>query len=445
MRETAITTVAGALDNRRQLLVDCLTEARERTLELIGQLDIDDLFRQHDPLMSPIIWDIGHIGNFEELWGVRPFHDEVRREYDSLYDAMKVPRSVRDQLPLPAYNVVLEYLSLVRERVIERLQRADQDSADPLTRNGYVWNMILQHEYQHNETIIQTLQLKKGEQYRPGPSRELPGGDSDVSGMAHVAGGLFRMGTDDRTVAYDNERPAHDIHIDSFHIDVAPVSNGEYLRFVEAGGYTNRDYWAPDGWKFVSIEGIAAPKYWTMRSNGEWRIRRMGLDGPLNLREPVMHVCWYEADAYARFVGKRLPTEPEWEKAAAWNPATGESLTYPWGDDPPTHERANLDQRGWKPSEIGAYPAGISPVGCHQMIGDVWEWTASNFRPYPGYVTFPYAEYSEAFFGSDYRVLRGGSWATRPGAIRNTFRNWDYPIRRQLFAGFRCAADDRKS
>jgi len=159
-------------------------------------------------------------------------------------------------------------------------------------------------------------------------------------------------------------------------------------------------------------------------------------------RRPVCHVCAHEAEAFARWAGKRLPTEQEWEAAATWDPATGTRRAYPWGDEAPTRELANLDQLAFETAPVGAYPRNVSPIGCYGMIGDVWEWTASDFAPYPGYETFPYPEYSEVFFGPEYRVLRGGSWATRPGAARSTFRNWDYPIRRQIFSGFRCAADE---
>jgi len=420
---------------------ELLAEARQRTLDLIEPLSIEDLFVQHDPLMSPIIWDIGHIGNFEELWGVRPFQSTVCPEYDPLYDAMRVPRAIRNQLPLPAFETVLEYLSTVRRETLRAMAADGCDDDDPLTRDGYVWQMILQHEYQHNETILQTLQLKKGEPYAPRHRRALPAGSLDVEGMVVVPGGPFTMGTDDRRTAYDNERDAHVVEVDAYMIDVAPVTNQEYLRFVQAGGYHRQELWHPEGWAFVQSRQISAPMYWNADRSGLWSTRSMALTEPLHPRRPVVHVCWYEADAYARFVGKRLPSEAEWEKAASWNPVTGESRLYPWGSDPPTRERANLDHSGWMAAEVGAYPSGISPVGCHQMIGDVWEWTASDFHPYPGFCAFPYDEYSKVFFGSDYKVLRGGSWATRPGAIRSTFRNWDYPIRRQLFAGFRCARD----
>jgi iron(II)-dependent oxidoreductase len=408
-------------------------------MELIAPLSLEELFAQQDRLMSPIIWDIGHIGNFEELWAVRGFGGALRPEYDAMYDAMKNPRATRSELPLPRYEGLLAYLAEVRANTLRYLDGADLGGDDPLVRDGYVYYMLLQHEYQHDETILATMQLKKGERYHPSRRRELPGGNPAVGGMVAVPAGEFWMGTEDRSMAYDNERTRHRVYLDEFMIDRAPVSNGEFMEFVESGGYARRELWDDAGWAFITENAITAPKHWRRDADGVWHTRSMDLVEPVNPRRPVVHVCWHEAEAYCRFVGKRLPTEAEWEKAASWNPATGEQLLFPWGNEPYTRGRANLDHRGYMAAEIGAYPAGVSPVGCHQMIGDVWEWTASDFMPYPGFEAFPYDEYSKVFFGPDYKVLRGGSWATRPGAIRNTFRNWDYGIRRQIFSGFRCA------
>jgi iron(II)-dependent oxidoreductase len=254
----------------------------------------------------------------------------------------------------------------------------------------------------------------------------------------HIPGGPFEMGTADAW-AYDNERPVHEVHVAGFFLDRYPVTSGQFLAFMEDGGYANRAHWLDAGWAFRQAEGLEHPLFWR-RSDSGWERRRFGAWEPLRLDEPVCHVCWYEADAYARWAGRRLPTEAEWEKAAAATPS-GQLRRYPWGDAPPDATRANLWPRGGHPARVGAFPAGASAFGVEQMIGDVWEWTASDFHPYPGFRAFPYPEYSAVFFGSDYKVLRGGSWAVAPEAIRNTFRNWDYPIRRQIFAGFRCARD----
>lgn len=430
-----------SVETRRAELARLLAEARQRTMSLIAPLSEEDLYRQHDTLMSPIVWDVGHIGNFEELWGVRTFRESVRPEYDAMYDAFRNPRATRDKLPLPALDVLSEYLAKVRAITLAQLDGADLETGPAILRDGYLYQMLLQHEYQHNETILATLQLKLGGPYHPRERRVLPGGDPTVGGMVTVPEGPFLMGTDDRARAYDNERDRHLLHLKEYRIGRAPVSNGELMEFVEAGGYRTREYWSDAGWAFIGEQGIDAPKHWERDADGVWWTRSMDLPERVDLRRPVVHVCWHEAEAYCRFAGLRLPTEAEWEKAASWDPATGEQRVYPWGDEEPTERHANLDQLAFMAAEIGAYPAGVSPVGCHQMVGDVWEWTSSDFLPYPGFEAFPYDEYSKVFFGPDYKVLRGGSWATRPGAIRNTFRNWDYPIRRQIFSGFRCAAD----
>lgn len=432
---------AGTLQDVRQGLADLLDEARARTLGLVAPLSVEELFVQQDRLMSPIIWDIGHIGNFEELWAVRKFGRSLRPEYDDLYDAMKNPRATRDKLPLPRYEGVIAYLREVRAQLLAGLDEADLDGPDPLLRGGYVYNMLLQHEYQHNETILATLHLKKGERYHPTVRIALPSGDPAVGGMIAVPAGEFMMGIDDRAAAYDNERDRHRVSLGEYRIGAAPVSNGEFMEFVNAGGYRTREYWDDAGWAFIQEDGIEAPKHWRRDEDGVWHTRSMDHVEAVNPRRPVVHVCWHEAAAYCRFVGMRLPSEAEWEKAAAWDPATGESRRFPWGNNSYESRHANLDHLSFMAAEIGAYPEGVSAVGCHQMIGDVWEWTSSDFAPYPGFKAFPYDEYSKVFFGPDYKVLRGGSWATRPGAIRNSFRNWDYPIRRQIFSGFRCAQD----
>jgi iron(II)-dependent oxidoreductase len=329
----------------------------------------------------------------------------------------------------------------IRELVLERLATADFESGPALLREAYVYRMVLQHEYQHDETILQTLQLKQGEPYHPLERRAVPAGRALASGMVRFPGGTVELGTDDRSAAYDNERPRRRVQLPPFSIDVTPVTNGGYLKFIEAGGYQRRELWSDEGWRWLQEADVSAPKHWSRTADG-WTTRSMDLVRPLDPARPVSHVCWHEADAYARSVGKRLPTEAEWETAASWDQATGAARRYPWGDDAWTPELANLDQLAFDTAPIGAYPRNISALGCYGMIGDVWEWTATDFHGYPGFEPFPYREYSEAFFGTEYKVLRGGSWATRPKAVRSTFRNWDYPIRRQIFSGFRCASDD---
>jgi iron(II)-dependent oxidoreductase len=424
-------------------ITEALLEARARTLLLVAPLTEEELRTQHDPLMSPILWDLGHIAHFEELWLTRNLDGPIEFvEMPGMYNPFEYPRSTRGTLPLPGLPEIRRVFDEIRGRVLARLARIEDAADHPLLQDGYVYRMVLQHEYQHNETILQTLQLKQGTPYSPYARIELPGAPAGGprGGMVRFPGGPVEIGTDDRSAAYDNERPRHQVDVAPFWIDVNPVSNADFQAFMESGGYTRRELWSDAGWQWLAEAGVRAPKHWERRG-GEWHTRSMDRSGPVDPTHPVCHVCWHEAEAYARFAGKRLPTEVEWETAASWDPYGG-ARRYPWGDAPATRRLANLDQLGFGTAPIGAYPDNVSPLGCSGMIGDVWEWTASDFGAWPGYESFPYKEYSEVFFGTDYKVLRGGSWATRPGAVRNTFRNWDYPIRRQIFSGFRCARDD---
>ena len=422
-----------------------LAEARGRTLALLEPLSEEDLRVTHDPLMSPLVWDLGHIGHFEEIWLLENVRSPATGSEGlrGIYNPFENPRATRHELPLPSQEECSAYLSRVREAVLERLQTLDFSNGTPLLHDGFVFRMVLQHEYQHNETMLQTLQLKKGDQYpapraspAPTPVPEAPPPGS----MVRFPGGRVDLGTDDRSTAYDNERPRHEVQVEPFWIDVHPVTNGEYLRFVEQGGYDSEVHWSDTGWAHRCSAGLVAPKYWTTRGT-HWHERFMDRAAELDPQRPVCHISYWEAEAYATWAGKRLPTEAEWEAAASWDPGGGDKRMYPWGDDPPTSEHANLDAGLFETAPTGSYPSGVSPIGCWGMLGDVWEWTSSNFTGYPNYETFPYPEYSEVFFGDEYKVLRGGAWASRFGAVRNTFRNWDYPIRRQIFSGVRCARD----
>ncbi|HYR61983.1 MAG TPA: ergothioneine biosynthesis protein EgtB [Actinomycetota bacterium] len=427
----------------KQTIADQLGAVRRRSLALLDPLPESDLLRQHSPIMSPLVWDLAHVGNYEEIWlldavaGMRA----GPRNYDDLYDAFRHSRAERLALPLLGPAEARTYIAGVRGKALEVLERVEFDPDHRLLGGAYVYGMVVQHEHQHDETMLATLQLMDGDGYRP-QAPVPPRGRKMTTTEVLVEGGPFVMGSSLEPWAYDNERPAHTVELAPFFIDVTPVTNRDYLAFVEAGGYDDPRWWTPQGWAYRQRAGLVAPQFWRKECEGVWSRLRFGWREDLPPNEPVCHVCWFEADAYARWAGKRLPAEAEWEKAASVEP-TGAKRRYPWGDAAPTPDLANLGQRHFRPAAAGAYPQGVSPWGCEQMIGDVWEWTSSAFRPYPGYTAFPYKEYSAVFFerGDDFKVLRGGSWATDPTAVRATFRNWDYPIRRQIFAGFRCARD----
>jgi iron(II)-dependent oxidoreductase len=359
--------------------------AREATLALVAPLDEDDLTRVHSPIMSPLAWDLGHIAAYEDLWlahrhGGLPL---LRGELSALYDAFETPRAVRGELDALSPAEALDYLAEVRERTMQIL--GDRGPGD-----GVVFEMVLRHELQHCETMRQTMDiaglLPAGE-----PSlRPLAGRD----GWLQVPAGRFDMGAAEGSFSYDNERPRHAAQIDAFAIAQRPVSNASWMHFSEGGGYERREWWSREGWAWKQ----------------EYDITHHHSIPAGHPEAPVCHVSWFEADAFARAHDARLPTETEWERAATWDP----------------------EQRT---SSAG----GMRDPGRIAGIGQVWEWTATHFGGYPGFRAHPYREYSEVFFGEDYRVLRGSSWATSPRVAGVTFRNWDLPLRRQIFSGVRLA------
>jgi gamma-glutamyl hercynylcysteine S-oxide synthase len=411
-----------------------LERARARTL---GLTDLDDptLLRQHDPLMSPLVWDLAHIGQQEELWLLRGGDPSrpgmLAPEVDSLYDAFKHRRADRPALPLLPPVEARAYDHEVRGRVLDLLERTPEDDL-------FTAGMVVQHEEQHDETMFATLQLRQGPPVLFS-RRDLPRGRSLDAERVFVAGGPFTLGVDASAEPFslDNERPAHQVDVGPFWIGRVPVRNGEWSEFIADGGYRRRELWSARGWAHRVQAGLDRPKFWTADATR----RRFGAEEEVPPGEPVQHVCYFEAEAFAAWSGARLPTEIEWEKACAWDPAANARRAWPWGSAPPGPDLANLGGLGLRPAPAGAYPRGASAYGVEQMIGDVWEWTSSDFAPWPGFTPMIYRNYSEPFFGGDYKVLRGGSWAVAPSTIRPSFRNWDHPIRRQIFTGVRLAWD----
>ena len=426
----------------KQLVSAHLEHARERTLGLLAPFDDEALCRQVSPLMSPLVWDLAHIGHYEELWLLRAVADArpTDERFDDLYDAFQHPRAERVDLPILGPSAARAYLADVRERVLDTLQRVELDS-QPLLDRAFVYGMVIQHEHMHCETMLATIQLMETPYALPSDTSPAATSGSWEAEELSLPGGAFVMGTDTEAWAFDNERPAHEVEVAPFRIDLAPVTNAEFIEFIADGGYDDVRLWADAGWKWRQDVVAEHPLFWQSEGDGQWSRLRFGRQEDVPATEPVQHVCWYEADAFARWAGKRLPTEPEWEYAASWD-HDGRKRRYPWGDLDPTPAYANLGQLRLGPTPVDTFPVGTSAWGCLDMAGNVWEWTASDFRGYPGFTSFPYREYSEVFFGNEYKVLRGGSWAVHPVACRTTFRNWDFPIRRQIFAGFRCARDE---
>jgi iron(II)-dependent oxidoreductase len=419
----------------RDTVAHQLDEARRRTLHLTN-LDEPTLVAQHDPLMSPLVWDLAHIGQQEELWLLRAGNPDrpgiLPSDVDSLYDAFKHARVERPSLPLLPPVAAREYCHEVRGRVLDLLDRT-ADQPDALFAAG----MVVQHEQQHDETMLATLQLRHGPPVLFG--EPLPPGRALASDRVFVAGGEFVLGVDaaDEPFSLDNERPAHVREVAPFWIGRVPVSNAQWLDFIAAGGYDQAQWWSPRGWQHRIDADLQRPNFWTAAGT---RVR-FGVEEQVPAHEPVQHISYFEAEAFAAWSGARLPTEIEWEKACAWDPAVGRRRAWPWGAAEPSSLLANLGGAALRPAPVGAYPGSASAYGAEQLIGDVWEWTSSDFQPWPGFRPMIYQQYSEPFFGGDYKVLRGGSWAVAASTIRPSFRNWDHPIRRQIFTGVRLAWD----
>jgi gamma-glutamyl hercynylcysteine S-oxide synthase len=335
------------------------------------------------------------------------------------------------------------YLRRVRGGVLEALDRFDFRQADPLKTGGYIFQLVLEHERQHQETLCYLFQLlDPSQKSRPDvPAPVAFDGTTAADGeMVSIPAGTFLMGAPWDSFVYDNERPAHEVTVPEFRLARAPVTNGEYARFLEEGGYGRREFWSEEGWQCLEKEGWQSPLYWR-REGSAWVERRMFEEGELRVEHPLTGVSWFEAEAYARFVGQRLPTEAEWERAASCDESNGVKRRYAWGDEEPDDTRANFGRRHWGTTPVGSYPRGASAAGCLDMTGNVWEWTSTPFEGFPGFEPFPYPEYSAEWFDGDHRVLKGGSWATSPSLLRTSFRNFFRRPFRIAFAGLRLAAD----
>ena len=421
----------------REILARELARARERTLRLI-EFDDAELRRQYDPLMSPLVWDLAHIGQQEELWLLRGGDPDrpglLPPAVDGLYDAFVHSRSSRVGLPLLSPTEARAYCRTVRSAALDAL-----DAVGDQPGESFVFGMVISHEHQHGETMQQALNLRTGPPLLYGTT-SLPAGRPGVAGTSVlVPGGPFVLGVDAASEPFslDNERPAHIVDVPVFRIGRVPVTNGEWRQFIDDGGYAQPKWWSARGWQHRQQAGLTAPQFW----NSDGTRTRFGQVEDIPADEPVQHITYFEAEAYAAWAGARLPTETEWEKACAWDPQRNARRRYPWGAEEPSDAHANLCGAALRPAPVGAYPAGASAYGAEQMLGDVWEWTTSPLRPWPGFVPMIYQRYSQPFFFRDYRVLRGGSWAVEPGILRPSFRNWDHPFRQQIFSGVRLAWD----
>lgn len=433
---TQISSVAELKYQLKQQLI----QSRADTLALFEGIDYPTFCRQVHPEFSPIGWHLGHIGFTEALWLLEhcaglpaPFP-----HYRRLFAVDSLPK--HERTALPPLEEVLAYLNAVRTQVFQYLAEA------PLEQQEWLWRWLIQHESQHSETISWVLHLQRPSTAWIGPlssgplwtdgilrkratSRQMthtPEPNNAEPEMIRIEAGWFEQGNDSID-ALDNEQQVHPVYLETYWIDRYPVTRRQYQMFIEAGGYTNPNWWSREGWAWLQTNPISQPLYWNLTQAED---------------HPVYGVSWYEAEAYAHFAGKRLPTESEWEKAASWNPTTGKRQTYPWGEGKLTPQHCNHSHKVGQTTSVGDYRLGKSAYGCCDMVGNVWEWTASWFYPYDGFASYPYTGYSTPYFDQQHRVLKGGSWATRASVLRCAFRNWYYPGMRELFSGFRCARSE---
>ncbi|MBX5455190.1 MAG: SUMF1/EgtB/PvdO family nonheme iron enzyme [Acidobacteriia bacterium] len=427
-------------------LIAALRDARARTLSLVADLDAEQLIGPKLEIVNPPLWEIGHIAWFYEYFVLRNLDGRPRSlpNADALYNSSKVAHERRWHLPLPSLGETLAYLARVEQKLIERLH---SDFASEAETQLYLLGIY--HEDMHGEALTYTRQtlgypapVFSEDKASPHANNEEVG---PLRGDVEVPGGRFWLGAfPGGAFVFDNEKWAHPVEVRPFRIARAPVSNAEFLAFIEDGGYRQRRFWDEAGWQWRTEAAAEHPAYWVPQGGGRFAVRRFAALEPLAPNQPVMHVNCYEAMAWCRWAGRRLPSEAEWEMAAAADPdvlgkTAPSKRRYPWGDALPSRIHANLDGYALGPRDVGAYPAGDSAWGCRQMLGNVWEWTASRFEPYPGFSPDAYEDYSAPWFGSR-MVLRGGSWATRARLITTTYRNFFTPERRDIFASFRTVA-----
>jgi iron(II)-dependent oxidoreductase len=431
-------------------LAGLLLHARRRTLQLTLDLTDAQLLGPRLPIVNPPLWEIGHLAWFQEKWVLRHLRGErpLLQSADDLYDSARIPHDARWSLPLPGRAQTLAYMQKVLDRVLSRLGQRP-----PTPEEFYFHHLVAFHEDMHDEAFTYTRQTLG---YAPPPVNGQPVGKHKTSELsttseglagpadADVPGGEFLLGAPpEAPFVFDNEKWAHKVYVAPFAISRTKVTNGEFLRFVEEDGYSRPEFWSDSGRRWRETTNARHPIYWLRGGDGQWTCRTYDRPGPLLPRLPVIHVNWFEADAYCRWARRRLPTEAEWELAASVEAGKNDGIIarekrrYPWGNTPPDAARAHLDCRSAGCLPVDALPAGDSACGCRQMIGNAWEWTASDFEPFPGFTPDPYKEYSQPWFGGTHKVLRGGAYATSSRLVRNTFRNFFTPDRRDVLAGFR--------
>jgi iron(II)-dependent oxidoreductase len=431
-----------AMNEQAAAIALMMSEARADTLRIFDLVrDEADLHQSPGGGFRPVIWHLAHIGVFESYWLLQRIAGENAPDerYERIFDPIKIPRE--ESKDLPSRREMEGYLTRVRDGALRCLERFNFDESDPLRRGGYIFHLVLEHERQHQETLayVQHM-LDPAKKIGPATTLSTFVTKSAAGSMVEVPAGFFEMGSRWESFAYDNELPARNIFLPAFKIDRLLTTNEEYARFVEAGGYERREFWSDEGWTWRAQENWTSPLYWR-RVDGQWLLQTMFEESPMPPTHPVTGVSWYEAEAYAKFMKKRLPTEAEWEKAASWDALLNRKRRFAWGDENPGPIHANFGNHFRGTTPVGSFPAGASSYGCLDMTGNVWEWTGDSFEGYPNFEPFPYPEYSEIWFDGDHRILKGGSWATATSVLRTSFRNFFRRHFRIAFAGIRCASD----
>jgi len=425
-----------------QLLLEQFITTRARTLELVKTLEKDDFVIQTAYYMSPPKWHIGHVSWLYEVVlnetnsKYQFYSKEFSKYLNSYYQQFGVPhdKGKRGLVSRPTVDQIFEYFEIINKRVKEYI---NSDKLDEKAK--YLLTMAFHHECQHQELLVYDLQHLLADVYKPVKKNSIQHSSVVESRPVNIKGGVYTLGYNGSDYCYDIELPEHKVYLNDYKIDVFPVTNREYLKFIQDGGYDDFTLWLSDGWEKVKQENWKAPMYWE-KENDQWYVQDFLGRRKINPNEPVCHVSFYEATAYCKWADKRLPTEAEWEKAACWNEQKQTKTIFPWGNDEPAENHANLlESYLWSQSEIGSYPDGKSPSGCHQMIGDVWEWTSSEFVGYPGFKS-RFSEYNDKWF-TNQKVLRGGSFGTPKMSIRSSYRNFFRLDERWLFSGFRCVED----
>jgi ergothioneine biosynthesis protein EgtB len=428
-------------------LIHFYQRVRARTMEIVAPLEIEDYVIQTAEFMSPPRWHIGHTSWFFETvlqahkQGYKVYSEDFLFYFNSYYEGFgpRIERPKRGTKSRPTVRETVAYRNHIDEQMLSFLRAFDESDSSVQSVLSVI-QLGLEHEMQHQELLVYDIKHLLCDQFQP-KMKPRPEPRSQIDGMADVEGGLFELGYKGSDFAWDNEKPAHTVFLQDFAIDRALITNGEYLDFIRDGGYENFRWWFSEGWETVKREQWQAPLYWELHDD-EWMIRDFTGLYSANQRaaDPVSHVSYYEASAFAKWAGKRLPTEAEWEKAACYDAESKVKQRFPWGDTDPASGNANLFENGfWSVAPVGAFPDGSNPYGCQQMIGDVWEWTTSDYVPYPGFKT-EFVEYNDKWFVNQ-KVLRGGSFATPQSHIRTTYRNFFHAHERWMISGFRCARD----